>query len=51
MEPIQQEGQQLLRVLLLVAGELGGEATDLRLKTKHKTLLWGAENKKKHIHI
>lgn len=35
MEPIQQEGQQLLRVLLLVARELGGETPNLCLEKKN----------------
>lgn len=34
MEPIQQEGQQLLGVLLLVARELRGETPNLCLKTR-----------------
>lgn len=37
MEPIQQEGQQLLRVLLLVARELGSETPNLCLEKKQKT--------------
>lgn len=31
VKPVQQKGQQLLGVLLLVAGELGGKTSDLRL--------------------
>lgn len=39
MEPIQQEGQQLLGVLLLVARELRGKTPDLCLKTKPRLLV------------
>lgn len=46
MEPIQQEGQQLLGVLLLVARELRRETPNLCLKTKPRLLvildLWDA---------
>lgn len=39
MEPVKQEGQQLLRVLLLIARKLGGKASDLGLTIKGCLLL------------
>lgn len=36
MKPVQQKGQQLLGVLLLVAGELGGKTSNLCLRGKFK---------------
>lgn len=39
VEPIQQEGQQLLGVLLLVTRELRSESPNLCLKTKARLLL------------
>lgn len=39
MESVQQEGQKLLGVLLLVARKLGGKTSNLRLKIKTKSYL------------
>lgn len=38
VKPVQQKGQQLLGVLLLVAGELGGKTSDLRLGREKKKI-------------
>lgn len=49
MKAVEEKGQQLVRVLLLVARELWGEAAHLGLEDgKHmKTMTWGEEQKQK----
>lgn len=49
MEPVQQKGQQLLGVLLLVAGELWGKTSNLCLGRKKYTINFLAFGDEKYV--